>query len=218
MENADNAPKKEIIYAIAETGAYLAIINGLNIFRLNRHDGMQWEFVIPTSPQWNFYHQAVFYAGRADRITEKELPEGTPAIPEIPKGPFPSRESFYNKEEVFGEDKYPRVYRLLYESENNELDLKVVLSEDLWESSFGDGIFLEFYSVYLDLDSANKVIAKNDNAVNYELCELKLKLINNEIRFVDYELGTFEEYSMKQVISRLERKLRKKVQSDPPVK
>jgi hypothetical protein len=179
------------------------------LFRLRNPKGGNkvWEFQIPTGPAFDMIHQRVFRNFRATKILSAEIISNFPPLPDVPKGPFPKREEFYLPKEKAMVSAFPAVARLIGMQIGKFLKVYVVLEEDKYESSFGDGVFHDFKDAFLnEQDGLEFVNANSNNDYVYHLRNMTVEIEQNAFEFPDYKLAIFDHYDPVAVLASLENK------------
>src|SRR5262249_15361479 len=121
--------------------ACLGTWGAVAMFRLRQGD-QEWEFLVPGSPTWDEVHQGIYRNMHEYRqVDPAALPSNLPLFPEIPKGPFPKREDYVLPATPILASSYPALTTFL-RRRNGTITVVVMLLEDRYETSFGDGEFL----------------------------------------------------------------------------
>ena len=132
---------------------------GVYRYVLNWSD--DWEFCPPGTRLWDRYHQMVYYQGRANFCTYKELKGEVPPLPRR----FPPPKSYHvtDPPEIGTPNALPgsSLFERVNSAPDKKLPVYVVLKEDRYETVFGDGCFRNFESAFFDESSAQSHI-END--------------------------------------------------------
>lgn len=118
---------------------------------------MQWEFCPPESKTWDAYHQKVFRQHHATACDDDFIAR----LPPVPDD-FPPPTELYVVEKAVSVSIVPgdRVLRAMRAAPMGRLVVFVVLSEDRYESIFGDGVFRYFEAAFTDADAAQAYVAE----------------------------------------------------------
>lgn len=192
------------LYAVASSGADEAI------FLLREGGDVPspfWEALVPGSPRWDAVHQGIFRNHRARRLSPAAVPGDLPPLPPVPQGPFPPWQSYFAPAEPIEAAQFPHVARLL--SCPAGVEIAAVLHEDVWESSFGDGLFLYLVHTCLSWEEA-RAFAEAHTAQydRYVIKPMQLKLSGDHITFPNFSLDAYEHCKQEDVLRLLEERLR----------
>jgi hypothetical protein len=115
-----------------------------------------WDFLPVGSRDWDAYHQEIYRNSRGERLDAKALAERGLTLPPL--------DEYRNRPAVSWEDNFPSevelkqfppaVARLL----GNEATVYVVMLEDGYETSFGDGKFLYPERAFMDRAEAERFV------------------------------------------------------------
>ncbi len=130
-------------------------IEGVYRFWLDHSD--EWQFCPPQTGNWDYYHQMVFRQCRADDCEFGDIVDKVPSLP----AEFPPPAQYHVKEPseapVRPSDDLLEKIRA---APDGRLPVYVVLGEDPYETSFGDGVFRDFNSAHLDEEAARAHIGQ----------------------------------------------------------
>ncbi len=183
------------------------------MFRLDPTEAdPKWEFLVPESPTWDFIHQEIYRAHRADRLDPNELPPDLPPLPEIPKGPFPKPEDYVLPEVPIHASRYPAVTEFLKARKDETVTVFVVLYEDGYETCCGDGEFHYFENAFLNREDAQRYMDRGQAALGpgwqqkvwFHLRTMTVKLAHEVFIFPDFKLELFDRYNVGDVLQVLE--------------
>lgn len=106
---------------------------------------IRWEFCPPESKTYDFYHQKVFRQQRADACDD----DVRARLPPLPDG-FPPPTALHVAEKAVPASVKPvgRVLLAVRAAPAGRLAVFVVLSENSYESLFGDGVFRDFEAAF----------------------------------------------------------------------
>ncbi|MDQ7822296.1 MAG: hypothetical protein RDV48_05835 [Candidatus Eremiobacteraeota bacterium] len=203
------------IYEIGESILIFLGTMGFNGLLTYGREG-EWKYHDPESLAWDCYHQEVFRNFKADRITLHDLEERGIALPNPEKIPAPSpgktwADNFNAKTRL---DKVPPAVREHLKSRSpGPVKVYLVLVEDFYETSFGDGRFLYPEAAYYTREAAGEKISRlqreePDKAkrewYRYTLKEVILRVEGAEI-VADLNIDSFEHYSIEDIVRLLSR-------------
>jgi hypothetical protein len=160
----DSNVRKECAYNIEyyndhwDSDNFFVCFDRYHIFVANRNEApSQWRMLIPESDDWDAVHQRIYRNFRSQRIERMDLPSNLPPPPELlpPEAlrPTPSP----SLAPILAEC-YPALRRYLLQGEGNSQDIFLVLSEDTYESQFGDGKFHYPTELFFDRTSLNNFL------------------------------------------------------------
>lgn len=219
MKNNENASKFEIfdIFSgpvVAFLGDYG--LNGVLVYRPSEG----WEFYNTGSTTWDAFHQTVYRNFRADSLTKLDLEE---------RGiPYPPVEQYKNQPIINWQDNFtseisigkisPRCLKLIRQWPLNKGIFYIVLEEDEYETSFGDGKFLDLKAAFWDKASAKKYMEnKQRQGVLYRKksefwYKHSLKSVQavfdsvNKKLFAELNIASYEHYSLDEILNHLEKR------------
>ena len=183
---------------------------GVYRYWLNRSD--DWEFCPAGTKLWDRYHQMVYWQGRADPCTVKELKGEVPPLPR--KFPPPTRYHITDPPEqetpnaLAGSKLYERVNSV----PDKRLAVYVVLMEDRYETVLGDGCFRNFESAFFDESSAQSHIENDFEPHEFiEFHIRKVHLVAGENGVVldtkGAKISPFDHFTLQQVCDDLAAKI-----------
>ena len=181
------------------------------LFRLRpalEKDG-QWEFLVPNSPAWDAVHQRIYRNPRVEEVRPEEFPVPMPPLPEIPSGPFPHWKDYFLPEQPIHASRYPSVARFLEDGRREPVTVFIVLFEDIYETTLGDGEFHYFRDVFLTREEAQRY--QDQNRQEWERLHLRQMVIKLEhAAFVipEFNPQLFDHYKVEEVLTALEARLR----------
>lgn len=136
-------------YHDPDSGNLLAVVNA-GIWRLFSNDRVTgpWTFFPRDSRQYDYFHQKIFRQHHAEVVYLPDLDPAPPPLPPTPEGPFPTSAELLGQGARIPAGKYPNLARWIGAQQDHKRVVQVVLFEDLYESAFGDGRFLDFHRVF----------------------------------------------------------------------
>lgn len=153
-----------------DSGCYFTCIDRHYIFRIRPDDPEpKWECINPNHSSWDSVHQRIYRNYRADPISKEQLPSSLPSPPtevpvEVLNPPPPEPPKPIRREE------YPELVEYLLRCDGHgAAALHLVLFEDPYESSFGDGEFHYPEIVFFDLDSARSYRPSTCESYKYHI-------------------------------------------------
>lgn len=184
-------------------------LQGLFRFGRSSKGEAEWVFLVPGSPEWDSVHQSIYLNPRVESVQPAELPAGTPPVPEAPPGPYPKPESHYLPARPVRATEYPAVAALVESQAGQPLRVHVTLSEDLYETRFGDGEFHYLDDVFLSREEATLSADSQDQELSrVHLREISIAIRDGCFDFPLFDHRLFDRYRAEQVLERLEAKLR----------
>jgi hypothetical protein len=177
------------------------------IFRITEMDAPapQWEFLAPRSPAWDSIHERIYYTPRTDRVPPDELPPNIPPIPPVPEGPFPPHEHYYTPKDPIPRSRYPRVAEYIAERGEEPVTVYPVLAEDLWESKYGDGIFLYLKTAFFSKAEAKRFAEEHTTEeTEFSIETMKIGLNGHTFSFPAFRLAASANYTPEKVLGILE--------------
>jgi len=183
------------------------------IYRLFLGVGRGWEFCPHETKAWDWYHQLVLVRGGATPCDPWSLDESVPPIPET----LPPPEQYIVRDPPEPEAPHANrgspVFERVAAAPAGRLQVYVVLYEDRYESSFGDGIFRDFSAAFFKKQSAQPHIRRKTKAVSREsrkFMEFHIRTVELEVRgdVLDLdkenaELSPFDHFTLQQVTDSL---------------
>ncbi|MHC4709906.1 MAG: hypothetical protein ACYTA3_05675 [Planctomycetota bacterium] len=189
---------------------------------------IRWEFCPPESKTWDAYHQKVFRQHHAEACDDDLRAQ----LPPLPDG-FPPPAALHVAEKAVPASVKPgrRVLQAVRAAPADRLAVFVVLSEDRYESIFGDGVFRYFEAAFADADAARAFVAKcSARAAKeaeaagasvalgtvYHLRHVYLTLSGNKVTLdtegaeEEAKVSPFDHFTAKQVCKDLAKRLRRR--------
>jgi len=144
---------------------FLGERGGSGVLRL-RDDGA-WNFYNPGSQEWDYFHQLVYRNFKAQALAPEELARRGIVLPDL---------DAYVRQAVFvewpknfdGDISFDRVNTAVLGAllvKNSPIAIFLVLSEDLYESAFGDGVARDAEAAFWD-ETAARAFIDRKNAEN----------------------------------------------------
>lgn len=130
---------------------YCGVAGNQGVYRFWLDHSDEWQFFPAETENWDYYHQMIFRSCRGDDCKFGDIVDQVPSLP----AEFPPPDKYHVKDPieipVFPSDDLLKKVRA---APDERLPVYVLLKEDPYETSFGDGIFRNFESAYLDEDAA----------------------------------------------------------------
>ena len=167
-----------------------------------------WEFLVPDSPVWDSAHQEIFRNGRAERIWPEKFPIALPPLPPIPPGPFPKWKDHFLPASPIRVGQFPSIAALFAAGRPGGVTAFVVLFEDPYETSLGDGEFHYFRDAFLTREDAERYVQQTQSDTErFHLRSMTIALDGNTFAFPDFDPKLFDRYSVEEVLLVLEARL-----------
>ena len=161
MRGSDSSQASQIAFYRSDDliVGFLGPHGAAGVWRNFLGSGLDWCFCPPESETWDWYHQMVFRQGKAESCDWAEIAE---RLPPVPCG-VPPPEKYHLREppepEALQAQPGSKLSRHVAAADGR-LPVYVVLYEDCYESSFGDGVFRDFDGAFLDESTARAYIAR----------------------------------------------------------
>jgi hypothetical protein len=183
-----------------------------------RDSDKNWKIVPFESEEWDSLDQNAWNGKDIEKqITEQsEIPDWLPDIPtleEVDSVDYVDWKDNFNTSDFRESKQYPNLKK--YFEDNNITEKKVffALTEDTYESTFGDGIFRYLKRVSFDKDQIQSFVercpGKTENYYGRAgfFKEHKIKFNDDNFYMLDFDPDRFEHYKMESLFSVLEDKL-----------
>lgn len=161
-----------------------------------------WELLDPSSEKFDTYHQAIYRNFRAEYLDSTALSKLPPLLAIV-------RPSTVQEPNEFMKSDYPKVAALI-EQVGGEHRIFIVLREDTYESSQGDGCFRYFDSAFLKSDdagdSANRINKETNLQAHVLICIVSL-IAGSENILVHIDKQINDRVSAPEVISFIEARI-----------
>lgn len=161
----------------------------------------QWKFLAPHSPMWEAIHQKIYRNYNATQFPEWEMAY-LPPLPDVPSSPHPSRESYYLPSTPLATATYPRAAVWIGKQPLSQAEVPLIVWEDWWESSHGDGVFRYLHGVFTSEQAAQAYMEGKDKY--YSLRRLTVAVVQDQFTFPDFRLDLFDDYKPEEVLKKLE--------------
>ena len=103
---------------------------------------------------------------------------------------------------------FPLTASLARQQDGQTLEAFVILSEDEYERSFGDGEFHDFLDAFPTEAEAEQYIAQNRKGmIKLHLRTMRISLVDELFDFPGFKLGSFDYYKPAEVLAALEANL-----------
>ena len=149
---------------------YYVCINQYFIFAANRNDALpHWKLLNTDYSHWDAIHQRIYRNFRSDKITKEQLPQHLPPPPETipPEALDPPPEP---PPKAYRAEDFPGLTQYLMECDcDGTMAVFLVLMEDKYESSYGDGVFHYPETIFFDLERAREFQQDNDGDYRYHI-------------------------------------------------
>lgn len=194
-----------------DSGNVYAIKDDSNgIFQLFRDDieTGPWVFLEPESESWDWVHQLIFRQMKCTELQPEEIDDmNLPVLPESPSGPFPTHAERLGKGKEVSVWTFPNIANWV--GDECEASVWVVLHEDIYETAFGDGKFIDFVNAFPTIVDAESLIEsrKPGDYERYTIVSFTLRIKDSFILSDDFSPGTFEHYKFEQCLLAVERRL-----------
>ena len=176
----------------------------LFVLRLN-----EWQFLVPNSPEWDEAHQGIYRNSRVTAVRPEVL-AALPPLPAIPRGPFPEWKEHFLPDRPIPAAKYPSVAGFIASASEATLTLFVVLHEDAYETSFGDGEFHYFRDVFIVREDVERLLdQKPGEWERLHLRSLTVRIDQGAFAFPEFDCRLFDRYKPEEVLAALEGRLRR---------
>ncbi len=152
-----------------DSGKFFVCINRYYIYVADPKDqSPEWRLICPETDYgyWDALHQRIYRNFRSDPIERKDLPpnlptppSAAPLVPPIPKPPAPPP--------VFQSEEFPRVARYMELLTLASTVVYLVLLEDLYETTLGDGEFHYPEAAFISYSEVEAYIAACEQADEY---------------------------------------------------
>ncbi len=194
-------PDSETLYAcIGPMGA-----NG--VFRL-RDAEQEWEYLVTESPTWDEIHQRIYRNFKMHRVKPEDLPGSLPTIPAKPSGDVPPFEDYFRPSQPILAVGYPNITDFLRPRENASCTVYILLEEDRYETSFGDGEFHYLHDVFLRAEEAHDRIARETGEwARFHLRPCTITLEEGSITIDDSSRQRYDRHHTDEVLRALEIRL-----------
>lgn len=180
----------------------------------------RWIHINRAGHRWGFLHQMIFFANRCHRVSEDEIGQAFPALPELPPEPEPLSEMEVKRlASEFPANEFPKVAAWLESEEQPEVSLFVVLQEDEYETLLGDGCFRYPIALACTEETA-EALRKNPpktrclQKVTRCYRRVKLALGDGVILVPEMEQKVFDEHTAFGVVDDLEKLLAESATQD----
>ena len=180
------------------------------MFRLDRQNQqqVQWSFLDPNSPKFDYFHQYIFRNQRASLLEPEEIKK-LPDLPESVPYEAKSREDDHRPTGNIQADNHPALKQILLARPSQARPVYVVLNEDTYETSCGDGCYRYLDAVFLDRAEAIEHIAAIDATRSHagHLRPLTVAMVDGHLDIPDFKLGAFEHYNVADVLKLLNERI-----------
>jgi hypothetical protein len=183
---------------------FCGTLGGDGLYRFVASDGAHWEYCPVGTRLWDWYHQAAFFAHRAEPTSAARHSD----LPPLP-GDWPPASSITRHDETSPHAEPGGALWLAVERRGGILPIFIVLEEDTYETTFGDGCFRDFHGAYGDEQAA--LAAAATLATPHRTAHLRhawLRLAERELTLVvaPEETTPFDQLTLAQVCEDLERR------------
>lgn len=161
-----------------------------------------WELLEYGSPRWDQVHQMIYRNGRLEEADPADVAR-LPPLPPIPPRSDRSRESYFLPEQPVRAAEYPALTATL-RARGGSLPVYLVLLEDPYETSFGDGCYRDFEAAFLRRADAQRKIQGYYRAF---IRKMTVALAGDYLEIPDFKLETFDHIKVLAVFADLEQRL-----------
>jgi hypothetical protein len=197
-----------------------AFDKGQNGFFIFREKSTAWEFVTPGSEFWDALLQDAYHKNHDYSPCDKSACANLPPLPPLPEFKcIRWADNFKIKSPLFT-DRYPTLTAYLKTQPDSGANLYFLLSEDLYETYYGDGKFLYFSErIFLSEKTAltqmtelNRLSEirreeKHEWGDVYHLKTFNIRINNNELVVTNHEPRLFEHYYVEEILDLYEKSL-----------
>ncbi|WP_194266300.1 hypothetical protein [Dechloromonas sp. H13] len=184
-----------------DTDNYFVCLNRHYIFAANRTDqSPQWKLLNNNYNHWDAVHQRIYRNFRPDKINKEDLPPNLPPPPEsippeaVNPPPPPPPKPLLAKD-------YQHLAGHLAQLEGQSIVIYLILYEDTYESSFGDGEFHYPDRLYFDRSAAKEFMGSDHQALmKYHLREGTIHLTDG-VFYCQIANKLFDHFSYAEVLS-----------------
>lgn len=175
-----------------------------------RRDGtLYWDFLVPESPRWDAVHQGLFRNFRGDEIVPDTLPAGTPEVPPIPPGPYPGPEAYLLPPFPIPESQHPHVRDAIRSNGDRPIVAYAVLVEDLYETTYGDGLFRYLRKTFADESAARTYMDQRAREmISYEMRKIAICIEDSCFSFPDFQIERCDHHHAADVLAQLDEVIR----------
>jgi hypothetical protein len=183
------------------------------IFKLNLYKpgNKEWQYLPPQSDGWDSAHQYIFRQHDGIEIDPFELDFKLPDLPPIPEPPPEGWKEHFREKAHARVNDYPHLFSALSDNSKRRLIVYVILYEDQYETSSGDGKFLYFAGAFTNRDTflsrKNELDASAGHWYVYHAREFTLEWDEDFYFSNDFEVRTFEHFTFEDTLTSLERKI-----------
>ena len=181
---------------------------GEALFVLRDAPAGAWEFLAFNSPEWDSAHQGIYRNSRVTAV-KPAVRAAPPPLPTIPPGPFLEWKGHFLSDRPIPAATYPSVAGFVSSASGATLTLFVVLYEDAYETSFGDGEFHYFRDVFVVREDAERMMDQKPR--EWERLHLRsatVRLDQGAFAFPDFDCRLFDRYNPEEVLAALDTRLR----------
>ncbi len=188
------------------------------LFSLRRGNKPKWQILTPNSQQWDSVSQALFRNQRGMVLKAAGLPPGTPELPELPPlppppppPPPPSWADNFNPVNGFPSESFPRITATLETKNKHKTPVFIVLKEDAYESSMGDGRYDYFEAAFQSETEALAYVASQpeERCINYHHRQDSIQLEKDRLSFAGRSWEQYSHHQASEVLHALESLLSK---------
>jgi len=178
---------------------HVVCINRWHIFRANAKDASpKWELVPSNTFHHGAVHQRLYRNMRADQIQKSDLPKNLPEPPDcIPNKELELLGKPFPAPEPVSAASFPLLSRKVVAEGKGGLTLYVILDEDQYESSFGDGEFHYLKKVFFDEAQAGRFLEDNkEEWIRLHLRKLDIRVRGAILECPSLKFELFDEYTL----------------------
>ena len=190
-----------------ENGAIyvVAIDGGASGFFSLAFGNTNWGFINRGSVDWDSLHQNI-YRNRHDfsPCTSEEIVR-LPPLPPVPEAKIIQWKDNFDASDRFPAKSFNQLKEVIIKNGAPTISYWIILFEDKYETSLGDGKFLYFEGIVFktEKDATSFTLKKQKHWTEYHQKELKLSLNDDFIVVEKGFAATYEHYSVEKVIKRI---------------
>ncbi|MGD2171373.1 MAG: hypothetical protein PVJ78_05200 [Gammaproteobacteria bacterium] len=198
--------KDDIYFAVPDYGT-----NG--IFKLNMYKpgDKQWQYLPPHSEEWDSAHQYLFRNNNAIEISPFGGHCNLPELPLVPDPPPEGWKEHFREKAHAKVSEYPLLMSLLSGKTSRRKSIYILLHEDRYETSFGDGKYHYLAGVFGDREAfQEQKSAREAKAGVWDAYHDRYFTLEWDDDFYfsnDFEVKIFEHFTFEEALKSLERGL-----------
>lgn len=176
---------------------------GDGVYRFRENTEARWEFCPAGTRLWDWYHQAVFYAHRAEPAQALDYS----ALPPLPaQWPADPAITLLDEEQRSAHARPGSTVWAAVERAGGELPVFIVLEEDIYETTFGDGCFRDFRTACYEESAARSAAAEistPNRAAHLRRGWLRLEAAELQLSMAAEDRSVFDHVTLAEVCNAL---------------